>query len=204
MMRGNQVTGVRWTREAVRLKRGVVSIMVGRPRKAGRRKPSGRLAQTYVNPKAQAASQPHRRGVVRRFREWPEAGSEFGRSMIRGAITPAQYAAGMRYAELVVAFCAVYDVPSPHPHSIDLTRVGASQGREMPPDVAEKIKADYNAAFVACRGAGNRAQRIVKDCAVLDRRIGDFASLALLRSGLDALVHHFGIDSGLQISSRAK
>jgi len=162
------------------------------------------VARAYVSPKAQVAAQPHRRTVARDFREWPEAGSEFGRSMIRGAITPAQYAAGMRYAELVVAFCAVYDVPSPHPHSIDLTRVGVSQGREMAPDVAEKIKEKYNAAFVACRVAGNRAQRVVKDCAVLDRRVGDFSSLALLRSGLDALVHHFGIDSGLQISNRQK
>lgn len=146
-------------------------------------------------------AQPHRRGLRREYRGFPEAESEFGRMMLREVITPAQYQAGMLFVGLTVAQCAVYDVPSPHPHSIDLTRVGVSLGREMPSEVAVSIKRRYAEMFEACVTAGNRAQRVVKDCAVLDRKVGDFTSLALLRRGLDALVKHFHIDPKLGIDS---
>lgn len=198
------MTGVRWHRETVRVKRGVISIMVGRPRKTGKRERNGRVARTYVNPKAQVAAQPHRRGVAREYREYPEAESNFGRMMLRGNITPAQYEAGMRYAGLVAAFCAVYDAPSPYPHSIDLMRVGVSRGDEIPPHIAQAIKDRYNAAFEACESAGRKAQRAVKEYAVRDQLVDGFDVLDLLKMGLDALVNHFGIDPALQISQRQK
>ena len=183
-----------WTREFIRHKRGVMQIMVGRPRKTGKREPNGRIARVYVNPKSQVASQPHRVGVPREYREWPEAGSEFGRMMLRKIITPAQYEAGMLFAGLSVAFCAVYDIPSPHPHAMDLTRVGVSLGREMPPEKAIEIKKRYNRAFDTCADAGRKSQMAVKNCAVLDRKVDSFEMRDGLRAGLDRLIHNFGID----------
>lgn len=197
--------GLKWTRETVRShKRGTIQIMVGRPRKSGRRQPNGQLARAYVNPKVQVASQPHRVGVAREYREWPEAGSEFGRMMLRKVITPAQYEAGMLFAGLSVAFCAVYDIPSPHPHAMDLTRVGVSFGREMPPEKAVEIKRRYNRAFDTCADAGRKSQMAVKNCAVLDRKIDSFEMRDQLRAGLDRLVHHFGIDPELKLDRESR
>ena len=181
-----------------------MQIMVGRPRKAGRRQPNGQLARAYVNPKAQVANQPHRAGLPRQYRDWPEAGSEFGRMLLRDVINPAQYEAGMLFAGLSVAFCAVYDVPSPYPHAMDLTRVGVSQGREMPPEKAAEIKKRYNRAFEACADAGRKAQLAVKNCAVLDRKIDSFEMRDALRAGLDRLVHHFGINPKLSLDRESR
>lgn len=174
--------------------------MVGRPRKTGKRQPNGQLARTYVNPKAQAASQPHRKAVPRKFREWPEAESEFGRAMIRGVFTPAQFEAGMRYSALASQLRAVYDIPSPTPSGIDLTRVGVSYGREMPSHVAASIKQRAKLAFEACAEAHYQATRAVKKYVIMDEPIADFDTLKLLKSALDKLVTHFGIDPRMQIS----
>lgn len=196
--------GIRWSRELIQFKRGAKQIMVGRPRKSGRRQPNGQLARGYVNPKAQVCAQPHRVVVMAKYRDRPEAESNFGRTMLRQVITPAQYAAGMAFAELAAAFCAVYDIPSPHPHAMDLTRVGVSQGREIRPDIADRIKVRYRRAFEACCEAGDKAQRAVKDAAVIDRPVSDFGALDLLRAGLDKLVHHFGIDPALPLDRRSR
>ncbi len=178
--------------------------MVGRPRKIGKRKPSGRLAQTYVNPKAQVAAQPHRRSVPVKFRELSEAESEFGRLMLRGGITPAQKEAGEAYARLAAALRAVYDAASPNPRAINLTNSGGSNGRELTSEYAEQIKLKHRRAFEACGEAGNKAPRAVKEHVILDKPVADFESLKVLKSGLDKLVVFFGIDKALQISCRAK
>lgn len=195
---------LRWSREIIPIKRGAIWIMVGRPRKVGKRKPCGRLAQTYVNPKQQAAAQPHRASVLKHQREWPEAGSEFGRLLLRGGITRSQYDAGIRFTELCVAMCAVYDVPSPHPRAMDLTNVRGSVSQGMPSERARRIIDDYNRAFEACGDAGRAAQRAVKEHVVLDKPVGDFDSLKALSSGLSKLVDHFGLDARLEIRFRAK
>ena len=199
------MTGIRWSREIIPVKRkGAIWIMVGRPRKIGKRERNGRIARAYENPKAQVAGQPHRQSVAKQFREWPEAESEFGRLLLRGGITRSQYDAGMRFAELSVALCAVYDVPSPYPHAMDLTRVRGCMSQGMPSERARKIKDAYMAAFDACVEAGKAAQRAVKDYIVLDKPVGDFDSLKALVGGLVKLVEHFGLDARLQIRFRQK
>lgn len=204
MGRGNRVTGVRWHRETVRARRGVKLIMVGRPRKRGRREPNGRVARTYTNPRAQVADQPHRRGVIAEMREREEAGSEFGRMMLRGAITPAQYEAGRLYALLVDQFRIVKGYPPFHPRGIDLLGPGGRSVREPSQEIVQAVTDRYNAAFEACSEAGNRAQRAVKDHAVLDRRVADFETRDLLKSGLDKLIAHFRLDENMEISNRQK
>lgn len=202
---GGVKIGIRWSREIISVKRkGAIWIMVGRPRKIGRRERNGRIARSYENPKEQAAGQPHRVSVAKHQREWPEAGSEFGRLLLRGGITRSQYDAGIRFTELCVAMCAVYDVPSPHPRAMDLTNVRGSVSQGMPSEKAKRIIDDYNRAFEACGDAGRTAQRAVKDHAVLDKQVGDFDSLNALVSGLKKLVDHFGLDARLEIRFRQK
>lgn len=176
---------------------------MGRPRKKGRRYPNGQPVRTYVNPKAQVAAQPHRREVKRKYREWPEAESEFGRLMLTGRISPAQHEAGARYAVLVGLYRLYYGIPSPNPRALDLMQ--ASGGYDgLAPAMPDMLRRDYDDAFVACSAAGNRARRAVNAHAVFDRRVSDLEELVLLKYGLDALVKHFRLDTGLKIETLTK
>lgn len=176
-----------------------MTIMVGRTRKKGRRQPNGQLARTYVNPKHQVMEQPHRVVVPLKFRERPEAESEFGRLMLNGKISLAQYEAGRLYADLASRYRVVLGFPALHPIGMDLMRSGG-RGADFSTDQAKAIRDRYDRAICACAGAGNRAQRAVKDHAVFERRVSDGYSLGLLISGLDRLVQHFALDVNLQIS----
>ena len=176
-----------------------MTIMVGRPRKKGRRQPNGQLARAYVNPKQQIMEQPHRVVVPLKFRERPEAESEFGRLMLNDKISLAQYEAGRLYADLASRYRVVLDIPPLHPVGMDLMRSGG-RGAGVDPVVARSIKDRYKRAFIACAEAGNRAQRAVKDHAVFERRVPDGYALSLLISGLDKLVSHFGLDVNLKMS----
>lgn len=142
---------------------------------------------------------------MKKYQDWPEAESPFGRLMLAGKITPAQYEAGRQYASLAAQARKVYSAPPLHPTGIDLNRVtGGGYDGDIPRDQAQRIKERHNAAYDACATAGTRAVRAVKDHAILEQPVnGDFA-LSLLKCGLSALVEHFGIDKRLQIASRAK
>lgn len=176
---------------------------MGRPRKKGRREPNGQLQRTYANPKVQVARQPHRMMVSAHFREWPEASTEFGRLMLNGKITAAQHEAGSRYAMLAGLYRLYYGIPSPNPRALDLLQ--ASGGYEgMAPDMPQRLKRDYDDAFEACGAAGQRAQKAVREYAVLDRQLIHSDELKLLILGLDKLVMHFGLDPKMQISLREK
>lgn len=176
-----------------------MSIMVGRPRKIGKREKNGRVQRVHINPKDQVAAQPHRMGVILKFRDRPEAESEFGRLMLNGKITVSQYEAGKRYADLASRYRVVLDIPPLHPTAMDFERTGG-RGGELPAHVARSIRREYDDAFCACGDAGNKAQRAVRDFAVFERVCPDRYSLTLLISGLDRLVKHFGLDPRLQIS----
>lgn len=189
--------GIRWSREIIPVKRkGTIWIMVGRPRKIGKRERNGRIARAYENPKAQVADQPHRVAVPKRFREMPEAESEIGRLMLLDMITPAQYEAGKLYRELVAVYLASLQAPSPSPPAMDLERIGLAHFAGMPDRFARAIREKYDDAF--CAIGRRREQRAVAHHAVHGQPVEDNHTLALLISGLSALADHFGIDVGLK------
>lgn len=198
------MTGIRWSRQTIPVRQGARQIMVGRTRKRGGREANGRIARTYVNPKAQVAAQPHRLGVERQFRDWPEAESEFGRLLLRGVVTPAQYEAGKRYAALASSYRVVLGIPPIHPRSLDLLSPGPVSRADLNSDAARSIKDRYDKAFEACSDAGRKALRAVRDHAVFERKVDSFEALDHLRRGLEKLVDHFGLDRNLKISSRQK
>lgn len=142
---------------------------------------------------------------MKKYQDWPEAESEFGRLMLAGKISPAEYEAGRQYAAIAALARRVYSTPLLHPAGIDLSRVsGGGYDGDMPREQAQAIKDRHNAAYEACAAVGTRAARVVKDHAILEQPVkGDYA-LGLLRCGLSALVKHFRIDKRLQIASRAK
>lgn len=196
-------SGLIWKRQFVHTKqRGAIWIMVGRPRKIGKRKPCGRLAQTYVNPKAQVADQPHRRGVVVQLREREEAESEFGRLMLRGGITPAHHEAGIAFIRLCEALRAVYDAASPSPQAMDLNRRAGFPGPGMTSEEANGIKDRYAKAFERAGEAGCKAQRTLAPHVIRDEPVTDLQTLEWLKAALDRLVRFFGIDPKLKLSNR--
>src|SRR5687768_311692 len=171
--------------------------MVGRPRKIGKRERNGRIARTYENPKAQVANQPHRRGVVVQLRECEEAGTEFGRLMLRGGITPAHHEAGIAFISLCEAVRSVYDAASPHPQAMDLNRRAGFPGPGMTSEQGKVIKDRYMRAFDCAGGAGCRAQRTLAPHVIRDVAVTDFETLERLKAALDRLVRFFGIDPNL-------
>lgn len=197
--------GLCWSKELIPIrKRGAIWIMVGRPRKIGKRERNGRIARAYENPKAQVANQPHRRGVVVHLREREEAESEFGRLMLRGGITPAHFEAGISFIRLCEATRRVYDLASPHPQAMDLNRRAGFPGPGMTSAEGQAIKDRYMRAFDCAGEAGCKAQRTLAPHVIRDEPVMDFETLDRLKSALDRLVGFFGIDRNLQISSSQK
>ena len=195
--------GLRWSRELVSVKRkGAIWIMVGRPRKTGKRERNGRIARTYENPKAQVAAQPHRRGVVVHLREREEAESEFGRLMLRGGITPAHFEAGLALIRLCEATRRVYDLASPHPQAMDLNRRAGFPGPGMTSEEGRAIKDRYMKAFDCAGEAGCKAQRTLAPHVIRDEPVTDLQTLKWLKAALGKLVKFFGIDPKLKLSSR--
>lgn len=163
------------------------------------REPNGRRQRAYVNPKKQVASQPHRMTAPKEFREDERAETVFGRIMLNGHISPAQYEAGIAWAIQVNRFKRLLNSPSPNPRSVDPSRTSGGSDNELPGHVVEAIKKAYHAAFEALAAAGNRPQRTVNSIAVYDR-FYEHGGIDQLKLGLDKLVDHFGIDPRLQIS----
>lgn len=195
--------GLRWSRELIKVnRRGAIWIMVGRPRKIGKRERNGRIARTYENPKAQVANQPHRRGVVVKLRECEEAESEFGRLMLRGGITPAHFEAGIAFIRLCEAVRAVYSAPSPHPQAMDLNRRAGFPGPGMTSEEGQAIKDRYMKAFDRAGEAGCKAQRTLAPHVIRDEPVTDLQTLKMLKAALDKLVRFFGIDPKLEHSKR--
>lgn len=175
--------------------------IVGRKRGNRARGSTGRLKQTYENPKAQVLAQPHRLEAKKENRDLPEAESEFGRLMCNGLITPAQHEAGHRYRLIAMAYRAiVLGAQAATPQSAALLGGGGISHAEPPRETINSIRKQYNTAFEFLGEAGNRVQRAVKEHAVFERRISGNYERDLLRCGLDKLITYFGIDPRLQIT----
>lgn len=177
----------------------------GRKRKITLREPSGKVQRVYENPRSQVAMQPHRVAVPAKFREAQEAGSEFGRLMLLGRVTPAQYEAGKLYADVVTSYRAAILAQPYTASAIDLGRVGKGKGDGMADRTALALYRRYARSYEDLNKVGRRALIAVNHYAVQELQIPDDGfdlRLEQLRCGLDALVSHFGIDSRLQITDR--
>ncbi len=175
----------------------------GRKRKIGvAREASGKVARVYVNPKQQVMDQPHRVVTLAKYRETQEAGTEFGRLMLSGGVTPAQHEAGIRYAELAAQYRSALLCPSPNPAAMDLGRVGKGKGAGMADETALALQTRYDRAYESC--GPQRLQVALREFVIMDNPVSNALSLDLLTCGLDKLVSHFGIDKSMQITDRPK
>ncbi len=171
--------------------------MVGRPRKSGKREPNGRLQRAYVNPRAQVASQPHRNGIPERFREWAEAGTHFGRLMLTGHLTPAQFAAGEQYAERYKEFQKAINAPGHDPKAMDYNPRIAGKSDGIPDEAARRAQRRFTEAYNAIEMVP--WQIAVMRHAVHDQPVATESDRKSLSCGLAKLVDFLGIDERLQI-----
>jgi hypothetical protein len=174
-------------------------IKVGRKRKAGKRKPCGRLADRGENVAEIAQLHPDRQCLPTGLRSHQSAGTPLGRLNLKGHITDEQLEAGRKYARDVRLFQAVYGGPKPFASGID---PGAAGGQVVPiplqvAEIARRIEA-YDGAFKALWAAGQKASRAVARLAVYDEWLPVGVTLEHLQNGLHALVNHYGLTSAVK------
>lgn len=170
----------------------IVVIRKGRKRRIGAREKNGRAQRDRgTDPKTIAAGHPHRSEVPEAVRHDPKAESVMGRLCLNGWITDEQYQAGVKYRDIVMRYRAIIDAPR---ESVSMSGVIVGPwggGMILEAEEVERRKSNYNAAFEWLEmRSGNAGCRAVAHCAVHER-IGFTPSH--LKSGLDALVEHFGL-----------
>lgn len=169
----------------------------GRPKKPGRRTPSGRLItdREIVEARVIAFRQPHRQGAPESKRHDPKATWPLGILNLTGAINDDEYQAGVLYGRDVRRYRAHYlaDGPDPSPQSIaGFMEPRGGGGQSVSDDHARKIRDSYNAAVEAVMDAGQKAAKAVARMAVF----GEPCPVGLdfyLKLGLAALVKHYGL-----------
>jgi hypothetical protein len=164
----------------------------GRKRRAGLRHPGGELKRPQFDFRGLATLQPHRVWLPESKRLDQKAASPLGCLNLLGALSDAQYRAGVRYAVVVGKYRAVIETPS--------ATSGAGRGYDCPGDPrcgrdrhpceCRRRKQRYDAAFAAVLEAGQRAARAVGRVAVHGEPCPRGA-LPDLKRGLDALAQHF-------------
>jgi len=163
----------------------------GRKRKSGARYPSGdRIPERVESPHAIALRQPHRRDAPLEAKHDQRAETPFGTLNLIGAISGAEYRAGLDFARIVRRWRAVVCAPKPHVDSL----AGVLEPRPSPlaiDDPAER-KHDYDAAFEALARAGQTAAVIVARVVVHEEPVPPGGFDALVR-GLRMLRDHFGL-----------
>jgi hypothetical protein len=156
----------------------------GPKRKPGPRYPCGRRKLVQANPLGDDASSDD--PLVRELAEWtesvrkfasdPRQGSELGRLEMEGVLTPAEAAAGQRYANLVGRYEHLVGFGSRHPSSVDY--LGGSspydpsvRSDEEADDLVRRAKKDYDEARLLIPPYPSAAHRIIDEVCCNDREI---------------------------------
>ena len=181
----------------------------GRKRKSiVRRELDGRIHRGTAPERAESimavsCKAPHRRNVIEigprgRPRSAdprdPRLESELGRLCVRGEITAGQYAAGRRWAQVILRERRAIGAPCDSARGIMAAIMGdRGGGTEMSPSEAAAARADYadawHALVVDLRPYDRRAvPEVLKMVIVGDHPCPD---LERLRTGLDILARHF-------------
>jgi hypothetical protein len=132
-------------------------------------------------------------------REDAAASTLFGRLMLSGYVSYAEYTAGERYAQIVAQFRRAWDIPDHNPKAINLFGISGRTNSDFTPEAVKAIKDKYDRAFESLHECGNAVLRAVNAYAIYDRRL-PHPHLIYLKIGLKKLVEHFGLDPNMQIT----
>jgi hypothetical protein len=169
----------------------ITMARVGRKRKFRGYVP-GRQNVRRISDDELMARQPHRNWLPEDKRLNEKAATPLGGLCLIGIISELQYQAGQRYVITVAEYRVVIGVPM---EGFTGSRGFACKGeRNCEPCECRRRKQRYDAAYGAVFDAGQRAARAVAQVAVHGHACprGDIEHL---KSGLDALIRHYGLDN---------
>jgi hypothetical protein len=169
-----------------------VKIMVGRKRKQGKRERNGRVQrERTIDPRAIAASMPHRAWLPSDKRHDQKAENPFGSLHLIGAITDQQYDAGIKYRDDVKRYRAVIDSPSHSPRALSLDGIAAGPpGYRISDDEAIRRRNAYARAFESVTGYFPRI--VLKSVVIYDKALQS-GDLPFLCGALNDLALHYGL-----------
>lgn len=169
----------------------------GRKRKTVKREPSGRVPRESKDQIREVAVSQRLRLVSSEQASNELAGFPLGILFLRQHIPTRRLVdAGARWAQLVASYARIVGIPSPNPRACQMNaNFGTPLVSDLPDDVVNAIKSNYNSAFIALRDAGHRPTLITNDIVVRDEWPSavtqDFLPDLLI--GLEALAMHFKI-----------
>jgi hypothetical protein len=123
----------------------------------------------------------------------PEWGSELGRLLLHGKLTPTQYEAGRRFAVLVREYHSTLGAPD-YPKA-SLNQNARSGHAEGPTEAVrhQQVILAYDEVINALGGYGGRSFLVVKLVCDGDASVSTADALRKLTYGLDTLAAHWGI-----------
>lgn len=178
----------------------------GRPRKQGKRFPSGKLSEKPRDVRDVVCAQPHRRGLAEDLRRDQRAETEIGRLFLSGLISEAKYWAAERWRGVVREFHVVLATPMQRSSALaSMVAPGMEETQEADHLAAERPETEIEKRkrVLKAHGAAMRAIRSVAESgsvfAVLeavvieDRPCGEM-EMDLLKRGLSALCWHWRME----------
>lgn len=126
----------------------------GRKRKAGERHPCGKLKAEKIDVRLVALRMPHRASVPAELAHDPLAECEFGRMVLNGKVTRAEYNAGVWWRGTVNRMRVAIGAPNPNPASLGAEMQSRGLPGEIDAEESERRRSQYNSAFVAMMGEG--------------------------------------------------
>ena len=142
-------------------------FVIGKPRRRRKTRTPAEM-KAALDPKAIAASQPHRRAVAPEFRHDARAECALGVLVLNGRISDLQYRAGVALRDCVARYFAITGVPR---HDRGATPLDGTRSKTgvMLDSTAQARKALYNRVYDdLINGAGIRNARAVTHLCVYD------------------------------------
>lgn len=173
----------------------------GRPRKTGKRYPSGKIMPAE---RARTSHWQRELEMLRAGSVDSRLGSAIGILAVRGLITAQALDAAMRFADARAAADAALGLPPRHARAQDMNAVhGSSNEPETMESAARKAKAiaAYDSAEEAV-GLGSRPLAALRWVVIYDRREDDHAQLLALFDGLGKLMAHYRITGTVRPQDR--
>ena len=170
----------------------------GRKRKQNaKREPSGRVQRATPDQVRETVLQQRTRLVSRSDAGSELAGYLLGRLYLKNHVRQRRLVdAGLKWAQLVGAYCVIYGIPKPTPQACQMNaNFGIPIVAELPEERIAAIKSEYHSAYSALMDAGMQPLKVTNSVCVNDEWPGgEFDKVkGSLVAGLSALVDRFGL-----------
>lgn len=169
--------------------------MAGRERRLVKREANGQPQRSVSEARHEVMSvvrnQRRALGVSSEHLDSPFAGYELGRLFLKGAVTEEQRLAGEAWARLDARYRAIYGLKAPQVCSAPMERIGGLSLADEPTE-PEKVIKSYRRAETDLSRVRGRLWAVESTCLYDEPPL----NIALLISGLNVLIHIWGLTVG--------